>query len=117
MNGELLTSDSKTQLEGMISSLPVLTNGKGEAETVKVLISKGPNGEERHDESTVRVALNLERGGIAGRYVASVNLRVKDWAVYYGGGTPEEVGSNGDKISEHEARRIFPQFSGFAYRP
>lgn len=42
--------------------------------------------------------------------VASVNLLVRDWAMYIGGTSPVQTAAWGDKLLEDEARVFFPGF-------
>jgi len=67
------------------------------------------------DGMTLRVAImNIDGNWI----VASLNLRVGDWAAYSGAGNPRDVAATGDKVSEEEARAAFPKLSaGFVWRP
>jgi hypothetical protein len=69
---------------------------------------------DRQYGATIRIAKEVEP---ATWVVASLNLAVGDWAVYYGRFDPEEVGRTGDKVEPEEAARFFPQFAkGFRYR-
>ncbi len=70
------------------------------------------------DESTLRVSRTAGSGEPSQFVmVASMNLRVGDWAVYMGQGDPVEVGRHGDKIGVEQATAAFPQFAkAFRYR-
>lgn len=57
-------------------------------------------------------------GEISGRIFVAVIGWVNDFAVYTAPQewTVDHTASNGDKIGEDEARRLFPNMKGYSYR-
>jgi hypothetical protein len=55
-----------------------------------------------------------------GKPVVAVIGYIHDWAAYEQAysdqTTPEYIASNGDKIGQDEARKLFPELENYAYR-